>query len=165
MADSDTYDAIVVGAGPNGLVAANRLLDAGWSVLLVEEQPIVGGAVRSGELIEPGFINDQFSAFYPLAAASPFIQSLGLGEFGLEWCRGDVAVAHPRADGTASGIGRDVDATAEILDAFAAGDGAKWRDLYETWTKLSDEMLGSLFTMFPPDRCSGSLPRHLRQSF
>lgn len=149
-AGSDTYDAIVVGAGPNGLVAANRLLDAGWSVLLVEEQPVVGGAVRSGELIEPGFINDQFSAFYPLSAASPVIKSMGLGDYGLEWCRGDVAVAHPRADGTASGIARELYRTVEILDSFASGDGARWRRSYETWSKLRDELLGSLFTIFPP---------------
>src|SRR3954454_4299003 len=120
MPHADTYDAIVVGAGPNGLVAANRLIDAGWSVLLVEEQPIVGGAVRSGELVEPGFVNDQFSAFYPLAASSPVLLSLGLEEYGLEWCRGPVAVAHPRQDGTASGIASDLERTVAVLDSFAA---------------------------------------------
>ena len=62
-------DAVVVGAGPNGLVAANLLADAGWDVTVLEAQPEPGGAVRSGELIEPGFVHDLFSAFYPLAAA------------------------------------------------------------------------------------------------
>jgi phytoene dehydrogenase-like protein len=150
MASGNTYDAIVVGSGPNGLVAANRLLDAGWSVLVVEEQQVAGGAVRSGELIEPGFTNDQFSSFYPLAAASPAIKSMGLADYGLEWCRGDVAVAHPRADGTASIIARELDRTVENLESFAAGDGAQWRKSYATWNKLSDDLLGSLFTMFPP---------------
>jgi phytoene dehydrogenase-like protein len=63
-----TYDAVVVGAGPNGLVAANRLVDAGWSVLVLEAQPDVGGAVRSDTEVHPGFVHDTFSAFYPLAA-------------------------------------------------------------------------------------------------
>ena len=72
-------DAIVIGAGPNGLTAANVLADAGWSVLVLEATPYLGGAVRSAELIEPGFVNDVFSAFYPLAAASPAHGAGGLG--------------------------------------------------------------------------------------
>ena len=65
-----SYDAVVVGAGPNGLVAANHLLDRGWSVLVLEAQPTVGGAVRSDDDVAEGFVHDTFSAFYPLAAAS-----------------------------------------------------------------------------------------------
>ena len=64
------YDAIVVGSGHNGLIAAIRLADAGWDVTLLEAQPEVGGAVRSAE-ITPGYVTDLFSAFYPLAVASP----------------------------------------------------------------------------------------------
>jgi phytoene dehydrogenase-like protein len=65
-----TYDAVVIGSGPNGLVAANHLVDRGWSVLVLEAQPELGGAVRSAEDVHPGFVHDTFSAFYPLAAAS-----------------------------------------------------------------------------------------------
>ena len=82
---SEKYDAVVIGAGPNGLVAANRLIDAGWSVLVLEAQRSIGGAVKSDEAVEPGFVHDTFSAFYPLAAASPTIQSFGLEEHGLRW--------------------------------------------------------------------------------
>ena len=64
-------DAVVVGAGPNGLVGANRLADAGWDVLLLEAQPDVGGAVRSDREVDPEFVSDTFSAFYPMAAVSP----------------------------------------------------------------------------------------------
>ena len=66
-------DAVVIGAGPNGLVAANLLADEGWDVVVLEAQPDPGGAVRSAELA-PGFVHDRFSAFYPLAAASPVMQ-------------------------------------------------------------------------------------------
>src|SRR3954447_635293 len=59
-------DAVVIGAGPNGLVAANALVDAGWDVVVLEAQPTVGGAVRSAQVTAPGFISDLFSAFYPL---------------------------------------------------------------------------------------------------
>ena len=57
-------DAIVVGSGPNGLVAANLLADAGWSVLVLEAESEPGGAVRSGEITVPGFVHDRFSAFH-----------------------------------------------------------------------------------------------------
>ena len=81
--DGQAYDAVVVGAGPNGLVAANHLVDAGWSVLVLEAQPEVGGAVRSAEDVHPGFVHDTFSAFYPLGAASPAIRQLDLERHGL----------------------------------------------------------------------------------
>ena len=68
---SETWDAVVVGSGPNGLVAANRLADAGWSVLVLEAQATPGGAVRSDAEVRDGFVHDTFSAFYPLALASP----------------------------------------------------------------------------------------------
>ncbi len=78
-------DAIVIGAGPNGLVGANILADAGWDVLVLEAQPSPGGAVRSAEITEPGFVSDLFSAFYPLGIASPHLRRLDLGAHGLEW--------------------------------------------------------------------------------
>ena len=77
------HDAIVIGAGPNGLVAANRLADAGWSVVLLEAQPRVGGAVASDRAVHPAFVHDTFSSFYPLAAASATIQSFDLERHGL----------------------------------------------------------------------------------
>src|SRR5436853_1859401 len=85
-------DAVVIGAGHNGLVAANLLADAGWSVLVVEAENEPGGATRSGELIEPGFLHDRFSAFYPLAAASPVFPALGLE---LPFRHGPLVLAHP----------------------------------------------------------------------
>ena len=82
---SAAYDAVVIGAGPNGLVAANHLLDKGWSVLVLEAQPTVGGAVRSDEDVAPGYVHDTFSAFYPLAAASRWLKAFRLEDHGLRW--------------------------------------------------------------------------------
>src|SRR3954463_8013326 len=124
-------DAIVIGAGPNGLVAANALVDAGWEVVGVEANDEGGGAVRSGELVEPGFTSDLFSAFYPLAVASPAIRALRLGGDGLRWCRSALACAHPTPGGAYAAVATDdLDATAATCETYAAGDGDAWRALY-----------------------------------
>ncbi|HEX2096799.1 MAG TPA: NAD(P)/FAD-dependent oxidoreductase [Solirubrobacterales bacterium] len=154
-------DAVVIGAGPNGLVAANLLADAGWEVLVLEEQERPGGAVKSGELTEPGFVSDLFSAFYPLAAAPSPLRDLRLDEHGLRWRRSRVAVAHPAADGTCPILSTDLDETAASLDAFAPGDGDAWRRLYEDWLRVSDEVMAMLTGGFPPLRPAGRLMREL----
>src|SRR5215510_14362978 len=98
-------EAVVIGAGPNGLVAANLLADAGWEVLVLEAQPEPGGAVRSAELTHPGFTHDMFSAFYPLGVASPVMAALRLEQHGLQWRRAPLALAHPTADDRAAVLG------------------------------------------------------------
>jgi phytoene dehydrogenase-like protein len=154
-------DAVVIGAGPNGLVAANLLVDAGWEVVVLEEAPEPGGAVRSAELIEPGFVNDLFSAFYPFAAASPHIQGLDLERWGLRWLRGGVPVAHPASDGTCPAVGGDVHETASWLNELAPGDGHAWEALYRRWEEVDDGALGAFFGLFPPIRPVIGLARTL----
>ena len=144
------YDAVVVGAGHNGLVAANHLAERGWSVKVLEANDEPGGAVRSGEITEPGFISDRFSAFYPLAAASPVIQGLRLEEHGMRWRRADAPVAHPAADGRCALLSLDLEETVASLDAFAPGDGEAWRRLYAYWERVGPAFIESLLSPFPP---------------
>jgi phytoene dehydrogenase-like protein len=154
-------DAVVIGSGPNGLVAANLLADAGWEVVVVEEQASPGGAVRSAELVEPGYVSDLFSAFYPLAAASPVLRAMELERFGLRWRRSDVAVAHPARDGSCALIAADREETAASLEAFAAGDGAAWLALYEPWERAGPAVMGLAFAPFPPVRAAARVARRL----
>ena len=146
------YDAVVVGAGPNGLVAANHLLDAGWSVLVLEEQPDVGGAVRSDRSVHPDFVHDTFSAFYPLAAISPTVRSFGLEDHGLSWTHAPAVLGHPRPDGSWALLHRDREVTAGLMEAEAAGDGQAWLDLCAEWDRVGDSLVGALLTPFPPLR-------------
>lgn len=155
-------DAVVIGAGPNGLVAANLLAAAGWSVEVLEAQPEPGGAVRSDRGVHPDYVSDLFSAFYPLAAASPVLGGLELQEEGLEWSRAPRVLAHPLSDGRCAVLERGVRETAAGLDTFAAGDGAAWLDLYGTWTRLGPDILRALFTPFPPVRATVRLAARLR---
>src|SRR5580693_8276514 len=108
-------DAIIVGAGPNGLVAAITLAQAGLAVRLVEARPTVGGGTRSAELTLPGFLHDVCSAVHPMAAWSPFFRSLPLVEHGLEWIHPSAPLAHPLDDGTAVMVERSVEETAAGL--------------------------------------------------
>ncbi|MCB1015711.1 MAG: NAD(P)/FAD-dependent oxidoreductase [Acidimicrobiales bacterium] len=143
-------DAVVVGAGPNGLVAANVLADAGWSVLVLEANDTPGGAVRTAEVTAPGFRNDLFSAFYPLGVASPPLLALELERHGLEWRRAPLVVAHPTPDGPTALLSTDGDETAASLDRFSAGDGDGWRALYQQWLTLGDHLIDALLQPFPP---------------
>jgi phytoene dehydrogenase-like protein len=144
-------DAVVIGAGPNGLVAANLLADAGWRVVCLEANDSPGGAVRSAEVTAPGFVSDLFSAFYPLAFDSPALQPLRLHDHGLRWSHAPVVLAHPAADdGACAVLSRDLDETAASLDRFRPGDGDAWRRLYGMWSELGGDFVGAMFGPFRP---------------
>src|SRR5215213_5772678 len=101
MNGPQTYDAVIVGSGPNGLAAAVELARNGHSVAVLEGRSIIGVGMRSAEITLPGFVHDLGSAIHPLGYASPFFRSLPLDEHGLEWVHPDVPLAHPLDGGEA----------------------------------------------------------------
>ncbi|TWG14264.1 phytoene dehydrogenase-like protein [Actinoplanes teichomyceticus] len=151
----------MIGAGHNGLVAANRLADAGWSVLVLEAGPEPGGAVRSGEVTAPGYLSDLFSSFYPLGYASPVLRELGLDRYGLRWTQAPDVLTHLLPDGRAATLSRDLDRTAASVERFAEGDGDRWRQAYRDWQDVSERMLDTILTPFPPVRGGVALARRL----
>jgi phytoene dehydrogenase-like protein len=134
-------DAVVVGAGPNGLAAAITLAQAGRSVRVIEAHETIGGGTRTAELTLPGFRHDVCSAIHPALAASPFFRSL---ELDLDLIEPPAAVAHPLDDGTAVLVRRSVDETAAQLGR----DGDAYRrllgPLVGDWNKLEGELLGPI---------------------
>lgn len=161
MAGVETVDAVVIGAGPNGLVAANLLAQAGWDVLVLEAADEPGGAVRTAALAAPGFRADRCSAFYPLAAVSPVIAGLGLDEHGLRWRRAPDVLAHVLPDDRTALLSRDLDRTAASLDAFADGDGDAWRTEFALWRRLREPLVEAMLRPFPPVRAAAALLRAL----
>ncbi|HLE62112.1 MAG TPA: NAD(P)/FAD-dependent oxidoreductase [Pyrinomonadaceae bacterium] len=139
-----SYDAIVVGAGPNGLTAAITLARKGYSVALLEANDTVGGSARSAESTLPGFLHDTCSAVHPLTAGSPYLSQLPLGEYGLDFINPPAALAHPFDDGTAALLYRSVDMTADGLRADAHSYKKLMEPLVASWEGLANDLLGPL---------------------
>ncbi|MGH3521248.1 MAG: phytoene desaturase family protein, partial [Mycobacterium sp.] len=156
MGRADGFDAVVVGSGPNGLVAAVTLAEAGRRTLLVEAAGRVGGGLRTEELTLPGFRHDVCATVLPLAVASPAFRGLRLEEEGVRWAHPPVAAAHPLDDGDAVLIHRDLDATAAGLGA----DGRPWRATIGATAAAGDPLVDSLLAPLDPPKAALALARY-----
>jgi phytoene dehydrogenase-like protein len=144
-----SYDAIVVGSGPNGFAAAIQLAQAGRAVLVREAAEVPGGGLRSAELTLPGFVHDVCAAVHPLAISSPFFRTLPLAAHGLEWVHPPIPLAHPFDDGTAVLLERSTEATGETLGR----DAAAYRDFLDPWVAIWDRLAEDVLAPL-------HLPRH-----
>ena len=146
------FDAIVVGSGPNGLSAAIALQQAGLSVLILEAKDTIGGGLRSAELTLPGFMHDICSAIHPLAAGSPFFNTLSLDQHGLEYIYPEMAAAHPFDDGTAAALSGSVEDTAATLGIDKETYVNLFTPLVKSWPGMVKDVLGPLrFPKHPLD--------------
>jgi phytoene dehydrogenase-like protein len=134
-----THDAVVIGAGPNGLAAAVHLAQAGASVLVLEAAGEIGGGTRSGELTLPGFVHDRCSAVHPMAILSPYLRRLALADHGLRWIQAPASVAHPLDDrpavllrcslaDTAAGLDDDARAYRRMVEPFLSDPHGLYHD-------------------------------------
>src|SRR6266702_2390136 len=142
MSSRHAYDAIVIGAGPNGLAAAITLARSGQSVLVLESKDTIGGGSRSMELTLPGFIHDVCSAIHPLGIGSPFFRSLPLEDYGLQLIHPSASLAHPLDDGTAVLLERSIEATSARLGRDAKAYQKLMEPLVAGWDALADAFLG-----------------------
>jgi len=140
-----SLDAIVVGSGPNGLAAAIALAREGHSVRVYEAQSTIGGGARSAELTRPGFVHDMASTVHALALLSPFLKSLPLAQFGLQFAHPEAPFAHPLDDGTAVVVERSIDATASAL---GARDGRAYAKLVTPFVEECDTLMEALLGPF-----------------
>jgi len=137
----ETLDAVVVGAGPNGLAAAITLAQAGVGVAVYEGAPTVGGGARTEELTLPGFRHDPCSAVHPLAVGSPVLRSWPLEQYGLTWIQPDLALAHPFPGADAATLARSVTETAASLGPDARAYELLLRPFLGRWAELAPDVL------------------------
>jgi phytoene dehydrogenase-like protein len=141
-------DAVVIGSGPNGLVAGCVLARAGLDVLVVEAHSSrAGGAVGSETATRPGFVHDVGAAFFPWAALSPAFRSLPLAEHGLRWRRASFESCHPAPDGSYACIARDHDRT--VAHFGSSEDGERWRSIAGWYGKIEPDLIDLLLRTFP----------------
>ncbi|RSS60285.1 NAD(P)/FAD-dependent oxidoreductase [Streptomyces sp. WAC01280] len=145
-------DAVVVGAGPNGLTAAVELARRGFSVAVFEAKSTIGGGARTEELTLPGFRHDPCSAVHPLGAGSPVFKTMPLDRYGLEWLHPELPMAHPWDDGTAAVLARSV---AETAASFGPRDAGAYRRLVAPylgkWDTLARDFMQLPLTGLPRD--------------
>ncbi|MFB7991674.1 phytoene desaturase family protein [Streptomyces sp. NPDC056002] len=145
-------DAVVVGAGPNGLTAAVELARRGLSVAVFEARDTVGGGARTEELTLPGFRHDPCSAAHPLGINSPAFRDMPLDRYGLEWLHADLPMAHPFPDGSAAVLSRSV---AETAASFGPHDAGAYRrlvaPLLPKWDALVRDFMALPLTTLPRD--------------
>jgi phytoene dehydrogenase-like protein len=161
VASPKALDAVIIGAGHNGLVAANILADRGWKTLVLESADGAGGAIRSDESLQSGFVTDWYSSFYPLAAASPVLRRLDLQSWGLRWTHAPAVLAHVFPDDRCAVVSRDIAVTAASLDSFADGDGAAWIELVRRFESIREPFLDAILGPFPPLRAAARLARSM----
>jgi phytoene dehydrogenase-like protein len=134
------FDAVVVGAGPNGLAAAITLARAGASVAVIEAADGIGGGARTAELTLPGFVHDVCSGAHPMGILSPCFREWPLAEHGLEWIRPGASVAHPRDGAPAVMLWRSLERTWRGLGR----DGPRYRRLVAPFLRDPHGLLGDL---------------------
>jgi phytoene dehydrogenase-like protein len=144
MTHRHAYDAVVVGAGPNGLSAAIVIAQTGRSVLVLEGQSTIGGGARSAELTLPGFIHDVGSAVHPLGVGAPFFPSLPLEQHGLEWIHPPAALAHPFDNGPPAMLRTSIEETGRSLGVDAERYDQLIRPIADHWEEIAADSLGPL---------------------
>lgn len=146
------YDALVIGAGHNGLACACYLAKAGFKTVIVEKNSVAGGMSITEEITRPGFHSDVHAFGYQFASLSPAAMELNLLSYGLEFITPEIPFAHAFPDGDCLHMSRSSEDTCDVLSKLSKNDAAKWRSLFRKWLDSKEDIIKALNS--PPDKLS-----------
>src|SRR2546430_10157522 len=149
------YDAIVIGAGHNGLTCACYLAKAGLNVLVLEQYHSIGGMTITEEITLPGFKSDVHAFGYQLANLSPVPNELNLQKYGFELIRPEICYSHIFTDGGYVSMYRTIDKTMKSIERYSRKDALKWRKMFDEYIAAKHSIISSINS--PPLRLSSSL--------
>jgi len=155
-----TYDAVVIGAGHNGLTCACYLARAGLKVLVLEQYNSFGGMTISEEVTAPGYLSDVHASGFLVAKLAPAMKDLEVERNGLELITPDPNWALVTTDGQTMTIGRDVDETVRSLERFSKQDAATWKSLYERYQQAKPAIVNGMYSA--PQSQAAHLPSSTR---
>lgn len=156
---TSVFDAVVIGAGHNGLAAAVHLASRGWSVMVVEKASAPGGAVRTAEATLPGFRHDLYAMNLSMFAGSPFLacHREGLVAHGLELVPSADCFATAFPDGTWLGVSQDLETTAARIAALSPNDAQSWRSLLARFGREAPHIFALLGAQLPSRTAAGAV--------
>ena len=152
----ESYDAIIIGSGPNGLVNATYLTKAGWNVLLLEKNEQPGGGAQTAELTLPGFQHDVYAGFFILYMLSQTNKDFAaeLEKRGLKLIPTSTPTGVAMSDGRATVLSKDMEANIAEAERLAPGDGAAWKQLFKELEELAPLIFGLLDSNLTSDRAT-----------
>lgn len=147
----NTFDAVVIGAGHNGLATAIHLAKRGWRVGVFEAQGEAGGAVKTRELTLPGYRHDLAAMNLSMFAGSPFLRENGeaLARHGLAFAPAENCFASVFPDGTWFGVSKTLEDTLSRLSALSPADAAAWQRLLGQFGSDAPHIFGLLGSVMP----------------
>ncbi len=152
---TEQFDAIIIGAGHNGLTCACYLAKAGLSVLVLEQYHSIGGMTITEEITLPGFKSDVHAFGYQLANLSPVPNELNLEKYGFELIRPEICYSHIFTDGGYVSMYRTIDKTMKSIERYSRKDALKWRKMFDQYIAAKHSIISSINS--PPLRLSSSL--------
>jgi phytoene dehydrogenase-like protein len=138
----ESFDVIILGAGPNGLTAGSYLAKAGLKVLILEKRHEAGGGLATEEVTKPGFLHNTHAIYMPMIDYAPLIQDLELTPDKIQWVRPDPVLTMHFSDGHAISIYQDHKRTSESIRPFSARDAKAYLEMAPVFDELMDKFLG-----------------------
>jgi beta-carotene ketolase (CrtO type) len=141
---SSEFDAVVMGAGHNGLTCACYLAKAGLKVLVLEEYRSIGGMTITEEITLLGFKSDVYAFGYQLANLPPVPAELELGNYGFELIRPEISFSHVFPNGKYAAMFPSIEETIGSINKFSTQDGKTWNNLYSEYLSNRTSIIASL---------------------